>query len=403
MNVTQVAPYVTYPPRMGGDHRTHGLMKEFPEFGDSVVRYCQGGSPAMYKSLDLRRHVTITDGYEERRHLHPIHELPKAPMLLGYPNLFASTALRLASDGLDTMLSDADVVVVREPWQMAYVLTNVPTDTPVVYSSHNVETERFGDIDQPLFTRRVRSRVDALERRAIEETDAVICTGERDANVYRERYDPGGPLIVAPNGAYEADLRGHQPNSDGARRVRRRYGISDDTTVSLFMGSRYRPNIEAAETVVEIARGLVDHSDTYQFLILGDVGNAVSDRDLPTNVITTGYVDEDFEAHFDAADIALNPMTSGGGTNIKLIEYFARSLPVISTPFGVRGITAQDNEHLIVAEAETMADAIVSLSADTDRCDEIGRAARKLTASRYTWEASSRTVRERLHELFGPF
>jgi len=130
---------------MGGDHRTHGLMKEFPEFGDSVVRYCQGGSPAMYKSLDLRRHVTITDGYEERRHLHPIHELPKAPMLLGYPNLFASTALRLASDGLDTMLSDADVVVVREPWQMAYVLTNVPTDTPVVYSSHNVETERFGE------------------------------------------------------------------------------------------------------------------------------------------------------------------------------------------------------------------------------------------------------------------
>lgn len=403
MYACQVAPYVTYPPRMGGDHRTHGLMKEFPEFGDSVVRYCQGGSPAMYKSLDLRRHVTIADGYEERRHLHPIHELPKAPMLLGYPNLLASTALRLASDGLDTMLSDADVVVVREPWQMAYVLTNVTTDTPVVYSSHNVETERFGDIDQPLFPRRVRSRVDALERRAIEEADAVICTGDRDAEVYRDRYDPGGPIIVAPNGAYEDDLRKHRPNSDGARRVRRRYNIDDDATVSLFMGSNYRPNIEAAGTVVEIAREFADQSDTYQFLILGDVGNAISDRDLPENVTTTGYVKEDFEAHFDAADIALNPMTSGGGTNIKLIEYFARSLPVISTPFGARGITAQDDEHLIVAEVETIANSIVSLSMDADRRDEIGNAARKLTAAQYTWEASSRTVRERLHELFGPF
>jgi len=403
MKVCQVAPYVTYPPRMGGDHRTHGLMKEFPELGDSVIRYCQGGSPAMYRSLDLRRRVTIADGYEERRHLHPIHELPKASMLLGYPNLFASTPLRLASDGLDSMLDEADVIVVREPWQLPYVLDHAKPEAPVVYSSHNVETERFGDIDQPLFADRVQKRVDILERRAVEETDAVICTGHRDAEVYRDRYDPGGPIIVAPNGAYEDDLRKHRPNSDGARRVRRRYNVDDDATVSLFMGSNYRPNIEAAETVVEIAREFADQSDTYQFLILGDVGNAISDRDLPTNVITTGYVKEDFEAHFDAADIALNPMSSGGGTNIKLIEYFARSLPVISTPFGVRGITAQENKHLIVAEPETMGDAIVSLSADTDQCDKIGSAARKLTASQYTWEASSRTVRERLHKLFGPF
>ena len=403
MKMCQVAPYVTYPPRMGGDHRTHGLMKEFPEFGDSVVRYCQGGSPAMYRSLDFRRRVMITDGYEERRHLHPVHELPKAPMLFGYPNLFASGSLRVASDGLDEMLSDADVVVVREPWQLPYVLDHVEPNAPVVYSSHNVETERFGDIDQPLFAGRVQKRVAALERRAVEETDATICTGERDANVYRDRYDPGGPIIVAPNGAYEDDLREHRPKSDDAHRVREKYGISRDATVSLFMGSNYRPNVEAANAIVEIARDLQDRSDDFHFLILGDVGNALDDRDLPPIVTTTGYVDEDFEAHFDAADIALNPMLSGGGTNIKQIEYFARSLPVISTPFGVRGIEVRDGEHIVVAEVDAMAKAINKLDGNAALREEIGENGRSLAAEQYTWEASSRTVRSQFCELFGPF
>lgn len=403
MKVCQIAPYVTYPPRMGGDHRTHGLMKEFPNFGDTVVRYCQGGSPAMYRSFDLRRRVSITEKYEERRHLHPVHELPKALMLLGYPNLFASRSLRLANDGLDEMLSNADVVVVREPWQLPYVLDHGKHDAPVVYSSHNVETERFSDIDQPLFSKRVQERVAVLEQRAVEETDAVICTGERDATVYHDKYTSGGPVITAPNGAYEEDLRDHRPGSPDANRVRNRNGIPDDATVSLFMGSNYQPNVRAGRIVVDTARELVDRDHDFRFLILGDVGNALKNSDLPSNVTVTGYVEDDFEAHFDAADIALNPMVSGGGTNIKLIEYFARSLPVVSTPFGARGLDGRDDEHLVIADVDEIPEAIEELHAAEEARRRLGDNARSLAAERYTWEASSRNVREALNELFGPF
>ncbi|WP_435073294.1 glycosyltransferase family 4 protein [Halorubrum sp. HHNYT27] len=378
-------------------------MKEFPEFGDSVVRYCQGGSPAMYRSLDLRRWVTIADGYEERRHLHPLHEILKAPMLLGYPNLLASGSLRAVSDGLDEFLSNADIVVVREPWQMVYVLDHADPDAPVVYSSHNVETERFGDIEQPLFSEQVRKRVAALERRAVEETDAVICTSDRDADVYRDQYNPGGPVITAPNGAYEEDLREHRPDSDDANRVRQRYGIPTDATVSLFMGSNYRPNVEAAEIVVDVARDLEERDHDFRFLILGDVGNALDGRSLPSNVTTTGYVTEDFEAHFDAADIALNPMVSGGGTNIKLIEYFARSLPVVSTPFGARGLDGGDETHLLVSDVAEIPERLEKLRTDSKIRRRIGNNARLLAAERYTWESSSQHVRETLYELFGPF
>lgn len=403
MYLCQVAPYVTFPPRMGGDHRTHGLVKEFSELDDRVVRYCQGGSPAMYRTLDLRRRVQIDKNYEERRHLHPLHEALKAPMLFGYPNLFASGSLRLASDGLDAMMEDADVILVREPWQMPYVLTSTDENTPIVFSSHNVETERFGDINQPLFSGRVRDRVATLEQRAVEETDAIVCTSERDADVYREQYDPGGPIIVAPNGAYEDDLRPHRPGSDEAVRIRQEYDIPVGAIVCLFMGSNYRPNVEAAEVIVDIAHELSEAERDVWFLIMGDVGSALDSNSLPDNVIVTGYVEEWFEAHFDAADIALNPMLSGGGTNIKLIEYFARSLPVVSTPFGTRGIEADDERHLLSSEIDMFDQAILRLRSDDELRERLGANARELVSDNYTWEASSRRLRTRIHDLFGPF
>lgn len=399
MYLVQVAPYVTYPPRQGGDHRTHGLVKEFPEFGDTVERFCQGGSPAMYKSLDFRREVEIVENYREYRHLHPLHEILKAPMLFGYPNVFQGGTLKVASDGLGRMLDEADVALVREPWQTPYVLDRVDEDTPVVFSSHNVETERFGDIHQPVFEDWYERRVDKLEQRSVEGADAVVCTSERDANVYRDKYEPNGPILIAPNGTYEENIREHKPGSEHANQVRKRHGIAEDATVCLFMGSNYKPNVEAARETIEIARELCERPPSVQFLIIGSVGNALDASSLPENVTVTGYVEDDFEAHFDASDVALNTMLSGGGTNIKLIDYFARSLPVVSTPFGVRGIDVTPGDELLLAEPENFPEAIITLSEDPDMRHAIGKAGRRLAAEKYTWESASQKVRNLICEL----
>jgi glycosyltransferase involved in cell wall biosynthesis len=387
---------------MGGDHRTHGLVKSFPDWGDRVTRFCQGGSPAMYRALDLRRRVQIADDYVEYRHLNLVHEVGKAPMLVGYPNLLAPYALQLASDGLDDLLCDADVVLAREPWQIPYVLDHTPDETPIVFSSHNVESERFGDIRQPVLADRTLRRVKHLERRAVEETDALVCTAERDVETYRNLYDVPGEYIVAPNGTYEADLRDHRPDSADAHAVRDEYDIPTNALVCLFVGSEYKPNVEAARAAAEAVKSLAEREPPVHFLVVGGVGKALDDG---PSVTTTGYIEsgEAFEAHFDAADIALNPTLSGGGTNIKLVDYFARSLPVISTPFGVRGTAAADGESVIVAEMDAFPSAIDALGLNPERRRRIGERARQLAAEQYTWEAASRLLRERLYDLFGPF
>ena len=394
MNLLQVVPYDSYPPQMGGDHRSHGLVKEFPKHGDTVFRFCQGGSPKLYKSLNIRRQVTIEEGYVEYRHLHPLHEVVKAPMLLGYPNLFAGWTLRHASDGLRDRINEADVVLVREPWQFKAVDELTPASTPIVYSCHNVEIERFNEIARPLFDRRTMDRVRQLERYAVDHADMIVTTSERDAAVYRNEFDSTTPYVVAPNGTYEDSIRTHNPDAEGVAQLRSRYDIALDATICLFMGSDYQPNVVAAEHVVELAREL----SSVEFVIMGTVGNSLNSGNIPDNVTIIGYVEDDFEAHFDLADIALNPMTKGGGTNIKMIDYFARSLPVISTPFGVRGIEVTDGGEIVVAEVADFSAAVTRLASQPERRREIGVAARELASERYTWEAASRLLREELTE-----
>jgi glycosyltransferase involved in cell wall biosynthesis len=320
-------------------------------------------------------------------------------MLFGYPNVFATNALQLADDGHPELLETADVVMVREPWQMPHVINTTPADTPIVFSSHNVEIERFEDINRPAFDNRTMQRVRELEQAAVTKADAVVCTSERDANVYQKKYETKTPMIIAPNGTYEETIREHCPDSDAARRVRRRYGIDKEAIVCLFMGSDYQPNVEAGKVTIDIARELQTHSKPIHFLIMGSVGNSLDQHSMPPNVTITGYVEDEFEAHFDASNIALNPMLSGGGTNIKLFDYFARGLPVVSTRFGVRGINIRDGGHLKVADTETFPKIISTLSNAPETRKKLGQEGKRLTQTQYTWKISSERIRENLTSI----
>jgi glycosyltransferase involved in cell wall biosynthesis len=58
-----------------------------------------------------------------------------------------------------------------------------------------------------------------------------------------------------------------------------------------------------------------------------------------------------------AADVAVNPVESGSGSNVKLAEYLAAGVPVVTTPVGLRGY--EGFAHLVtVAELDDFVDAV---------------------------------------------
>ncbi len=109
---------------------------------------------------------------------------------------------------------------------------------------------------------------------------------------------------------------------------------------------------------------------------------------VPQNVSLMGMVDEEVKnGVLEVVDIALNPMISGSGTNLKMLDYLAAGIPVLSTPFGARGLGLKHEEHCLLAELEAFPQQIQRLMNETDviKQNRIERA-RKEVEQRFDWK-----------------
>jgi glycosyltransferase involved in cell wall biosynthesis len=108
---------------------------------------------------------------------------------------------------------------------------------------------------------------------------------------------------------------------------------------------------------------------------------------LPSNVVITGLISEaELDRLLHSADVALNPIRSGGGTNLKLIEYFAAGVPVVSTPLGTRGTALSNGVELLICELAQFADGIRAVIAEPDTAQRRAEQARALAVLGYDWE-----------------
>ncbi|KAG1081530.1 hypothetical protein G6F40_015454 [Rhizopus arrhizus] len=93
----------------------------------------------------------------------------------------------------------------------------------------------------------------------------------------------------------------------------------------MMLASWHGPNLEAVDVLIRHAEEL-KHVD---FCIIGSASGAFKDRVLPENVHFLGMVtDDEKDALLGAATFAVNPMVSGGGSNLKLLDYMASGAPV---------------------------------------------------------------------------
>jgi glycosyltransferase involved in cell wall biosynthesis len=235
---------------------------------------------------------------------------------------------------------------------------------------------------------RLLAEARAVEGAVVRGAALVAACSEDDARALREEYGGDATFAVVPNG-----VDGGATSFVGGERRRRRRrrwleaiagsleGASPAAS-ALFMGSWHPPNIEAARQVVAIAGGLPE----VVFLMVGGHCAALDGERLPGNVVLCGELPDSLKRSLLwTADLGLNPMLSGSGTNLKLVEYFAAGLPVVSTPLGTRGVDARAGEHLRTAPAEGFGAAVAAAL----RCPEEGAAmavrARRLVDEELDW------------------
>ena len=268
-------------------------------------------------------------------------------------------------------------------------MERAPRDVKVVYSAHNVEYDYLRS--QPLFRGvrgRMLRRMWALEQRAVQASDLVVTCTPADAARMAELYGPK-TMEVIPNGFDDRALRPFAPAERAA--ARRRLNIPPHDRVLLFVGGPAPHNREAVRFLVDDLSPRLTSNTT--LLLAGQATTTTSRRDAGGAAVRRlGFVD-DLQTAFAAADVGINPVGCSTGSSIKMIEYLAAGLPVVTTPSGARGLEAP-SDRVRVAGLDDFAGALGAPIPQPGRRDR--------WVDRFAWSQLGAQLHDRYDELGQP-
>lgn len=293
-----------------------------------------------------------------------------------------------------------DVVVLEELWLQPYLALLRRHDCRTVFDAHNVEgalREQIAAGSEPgslrarIRARHLLARVHALERDMVDHTDQTWACSETDARLLRAHGTKGRAVHVVPNTVDVDHYRSVREHS-----IEPPVGLPEGSELIAFFGAySYGPNEAAARILVDriLPRVQETRKDAALLLVGRDptpwmTAQAAERPDL----LVTGSV-PDVRPYLAAARVAAVPLTTGGGTRLKILEAFAAGLPVVSTAKGVEGIDAVDGVHLHIRELDAGFDeAVAALLSDPGEASAMTRQALALVDERYSWRAATALV-----------
>jgi glycosyltransferase involved in cell wall biosynthesis/GT2 family glycosyltransferase len=305
---------------------------------------------------------------------------------------------RLSPEFLRTLhksVEQSDVVVFTHPW--VYPLAkHLLKDKVVIYDAHNFEYGLRSRLLSSSFAgRKLAANVKRVEGELVRRSNDVWVCSSEDADAMAKTYSVSRARFhLVPNCA---DTRLLRPSTESGRARAKGLRGWRDREVAMFVGSGYGPNTDAAAFIIrEMAPAFPD----MVFAIAGSVKDDYlrsNSATLPSNVELLGVLsEEELYAIFAAADYGLNPVEVGSGTNLKLVQYMAAGLAVISTETGVRGIE-QASEICVVSERSRFVKALSALRENPAKARRIGLLARSEAERHYDWSAVVRGAAERIN------
>lgn len=383
MKLTVAVTFPVWPPRSGGQSRIFHLNRQVAR-GHNVDIVC------IVNANDLPSERVIAPGLREIRvpksQAHRQAELALAADVPGcsITDIAMPRLVHLSPDygtALAASLADADLAIASHPY--LFPLLRQLTDRTIWYEAHNVETVlKRTMLPDTLTARELLAETVQVERACCTGSDRVVVCAGTDGSIFRRDFGvPAAKLLEIPNGVDLDSVTYADPTARQA--AQDRLGLRG-TMTALFMGSGHKPNVDAAEAIIGFAADCPD----IRFLIMGSVCGAFSGRRIPANVGAMGEVDDATrDAALGVVDCALNPMGDGSGTNLKMLDYFAAGVPVVSTRHGARGLAVTDGIHLRLSEIDRFPTALRGLREQIGgvSLSEQISAARRLVQERYDW------------------
>jgi glycosyltransferase involved in cell wall biosynthesis len=197
--------------------------------------------------------------------------------------------------------------------------------------------------------------------------DVVVTVSDNDKALLVQDGVDHNKVHTVPHGVDLAAFR-----NAAMQDVRSQYGIASDALLLVYHGPySYAPNLQAMQVMAEqILPQLLAMNLKVEVLAIGSKPPA---QCLHEAIHFVGAV-PDLASVLPAADMAVVPLLEGGGTRMKVLDYFAAGVPVISTSKGVEGIPVEHGKHVLVAdEISVICAAILDIAGNPAKAEVLVR------------------------------
>lgn len=330
-----------FPPESGGQLRSANICRSLVKLGYQVEVYSFTGRKRDYRKLQKSSEKKIQEN---------LFEFTNRNLILGLIQ-FLFYRFKLPPFWLTWL---TQIYIPKDLKQKINECDSVMLDFPYLYpisyfskkvfrmNTHNAEFELYSD------STIISKMVKRTELKSFKIAKHVFFCNQQD----RQKFIPEFPELasksfILPNGV---NLPQFQFNEELRNTTRQKLKIASDQKVFLFTGSQYHPNIDAFEFLRLWSRANAEQMIELNILILV-VGTVCLNLVDEPHFKVIGRVD-DIMPFFWASDYGINPVTLGSGTNVKMIEFLASNLPILTTSFGARGLKLVDHESCFYFERE---------------------------------------------------
>jgi len=273
----------------------------------------------------------------------------------------------------------------------------------LIVDSHNIESKLWfdmtsiGSIDKMLRHWRFSRR----ETRLSQAASTTWVTSEIDKAALTQMSRKPISVSVWPNAI---DLAYYDPARMSA--AVSALGLERSFPTLIFVGyMAYEPNHDAARVLItEILPKVRLRYPGARVFVVGKNPRpdliALANQEI--NVYVTGTV-SDVRPYLAVSDLAVIPLTVGGGTRLKLLEAFASRLAVVSTTKGAEGIATAGSKEVAIADSvDKMVEEILSLLDDRQRWSLQVDRAYALVESQFSWQALGKRLPEEISKVLEP-
>ena len=368
--------------KAGGSNVLRGLYIHLAEYYDITLVFLapQNEEYNKVKIADGLTQINVPRTKKMHKHIQELAKKAQASTLYDVGILYYLDETPNYEIELRNSIKSSVLVIVDRPYLFDVVERNA-LGRPIIQHSQNIEYYfRKSNLLYNSTSQAILKKLFEAEKRCCQRCLLNLVCSDIDARAMTELYDAdANKQKYIANGIEIDDVSYTSPAN---RLLYKNKFCLNDYRLAIFIGGGHKPNIEAVSEIVRVAR----FCPNYYFIIAGDVCTAASKMIRTNNIILVGKINEKTREHMYAlADVALNPMFSGSGANVKMIDYMAAGIPIISTKFGARGIS--DVSGIVIANnTEEIINALTSISDGSYDTNSFVEKNRKIIEEEYDWE-----------------